>query len=264
MEPLLEFSGVCHAYKGEAWVVQDATFQVPQLEAVSIVGPNGGGKTTLLKLALGLLKPNRGSIRLLGEAPGTTCDRVGYVPQLSQLDPAFPITAERVVSLGLKGSALSRSQRRKRTHQALERCQAAGLAKQRFGSLSGGQRQRVLIARALAIHPDALFLDEPATGLDVAAQEALYALLAQLRTDLTILTVTHDLNLVEASVSHVLCVDRHVRLHPTKALKSGLQAQLFGPKMALVDHEDCLHTKTTAAALPPEPSQGSDNGCPPS
>jgi manganese/iron transport system ATP-binding protein len=183
---------------GGRLVLEDADLEVQSGELVGLVGPNGAGKTTLVRAVLGLLVPVRGSVMIGGRkaAPGRI--PIGYVPQRHEFAWDFPISVEDVVMSGRSGRlGLLRRPRTadwRAVDQALERVRMADLRSRPLGELSGGQRQRVLVARALAVQPAALLLDEPFTGLDVPTQELLSELILSLaREDRAVLMTTHDL-----------------------------------------------------------------------
>jgi zinc transport system ATP-binding protein len=181
-----------------------------------MIGPNGGGKSTLLKLMLGLLDPSGGSIRVLGTSPIRARRQVGYVPQAMRFDPLFPITALEIVLMGrLDRLGVGRFSRkcREAALQALEEVGLTDFAMRPYSTLSGGQRQRVLIARALATDPDLLLLDEPTANIDLSVEEKLLETLAHLRERTTILLVTHDLDLISSVGDSVLCVNHRVHRH---------------------------------------------------
>ena len=160
---VIEFEGVSFAYPGGPEVISNATFSVHDGESVCTIGPNGGGKSTLLKLMLGLVKPQAGRLKVLGTTPSRARTQIGYMPQHLNFDPRFPVTTLDLVLMGRLGIAPLgpfRKPDRDAAMAALERVRMADCAKQPFSSLSGGQRQRVLIARALASDPKILLLDE--------------------------------------------------------------------------------------------------------
>lgn len=207
---------------------------------VSIVGPNGGGKTTLLRLILGLLQPSRGEVRVFGRPPRESRRRIGYMPQHANLDPLFPVTALDVVLMGRLGlrphlGPFSREDG-EASRSALADCEALDLADRPFSDLSGGQRQRVLIARALAGEPDLLLLDEPTASLDPGVQDELYDLLHRLNERMTVALVSHDVSVVSRHVSQVICVNVDVVQHPAEDL-AGELAKLFPAGGRLVRHD---------------------------
>jgi zinc transport system ATP-binding protein len=221
--PALCFHQVDFAY-GKEHVLTKADFDIQAGENIGVVGPNGGGKTTLLKLILGLLKPVRGEIKIFGEAPAKRRGWIGYVPQHGQFDPLFPISVLDVVRMGCLGGqrekSISSKAAKARSLQALDRLKLADLAKRSFTALSGGQRQAVLIARALVADIRILLLDEPTSNIDAAGRERILEQLKELPAELTRLTVSHDLSLVVGAVPKVLCVNRKVHLHPTEQLNA--------------------------------------------
>jgi zinc transport system ATP-binding protein len=183
-------------------------------EFVGIFGPNGGGKTTLLKLMMGLIRPQKGRVLLFDRPPEETRHMVGYVPQAMNFDRDFPISVLEVVMMGMlrklswRGAYPADAKRKALT--ALERVGLAHKAKASFGTLSGGEAQRTLIARAIADEPAALFLDEPTANVDIEAEQSIYAQLLELNKAMTVLMVTHDLQTIVDKAGKLLCVQRRV------------------------------------------------------
>ncbi len=201
---------------GMQTILKDVSLKVLQGEYCAVIGPNGGGKTTLIRLLLGLEKPASGSIRLFGEQQKQfrRWEQIGYVPQqVSQTDRLFPGTVEEIVGMG----RVSRLGWDKRWHQedydiierAMNRMEVSNLRKKLIGELSGGQRQRVMIARALVSEPKVLILDEPNTGVDQRSQQRFYALLRELnrKERLTILFVTHDVGVIADDIARLFTVN---------------------------------------------------------
>lgn len=214
--PLIQLEHVFFSYHSMP-VLHDVSFTVEPGEFMGIIGPNGGGKTTLLKLILGFLKPSRGLIRVFGKTPGSSPQGVvplAYVPQAMRFDRDFPISVEEVVLAGLLKNlpwyGCFSKQDRQAAHEALERVGLEKLKNAPFGTLSGGQAQRVLIARALVSHPQLLLLDEPTASVDSQAEADIYAILKELKGEMTILMVTHDLRAAIDHVERILCVQGRV------------------------------------------------------
>jgi zinc transport system ATP-binding protein len=243
-ETVIAVERLTFAYQG-APVLEDVTFSIAAREFVSIVGPNGGGKTTLLKLMLGLLQPQSGTIRIFGRPPLEVRQRIGYVPQHAQFDPQFPVTALDVVLMGRLGISATfgpagRADRRAAA-QALAEVGLADYARRPLPALSGGQRQRVLIARALASEPELLLLDEPTANLDIAVQGDFLELLHGLNKRMTILLVSHDVGFVSQHVRTVICVARRVDVHATRELNGRTISALYGGPVRFVQHSHGTH-----------------------
>jgi zinc transport system ATP-binding protein len=225
-------------------VLENLNLAVDEGDFISIVGPNGGGKTTLIKLLLGLIKPDKGTIRVLGCTPEKARIHVGYVPQYFQFDTRFPVRVMDVVLMGRldRHPAWGHYRRvdREAALDALAKVELHGLRDQPFSALSGGQRQRVLIARALASQPKLFLLDEPTANVDPAVQDELYALLNELNTRLTIVLVSHDIGFVSSLVKRVVCLNRTAQVHPTSDLTGHLIAELYGSDISMVRHDHKL------------------------
>lgn len=238
-KPVVCFDGVSFSY-GRHLVVEDADFDIFAGESICVVGPNGGGKSTLLKLMLGLLSPEKGQVAIFGKPAKMGRQAVGYVPQQIEFDPLFPVTALDVALMGrLSRGSLGFVSKADRS-AAMESLAQMGLADQAgqaFASLSGGQRQGVLIARALVADAKLLLLDEPTAHVDVAAEERLMKNLSALDSRLTLITVSHDLAFVSRSVPKVICVNRCVHLHPTAELTEARIRQLYGHDVRMVQHD---------------------------
>jgi zinc transport system ATP-binding protein len=238
--PAIEFRGVSFAYDGRT-VLRDVDLVIEENDFVTIVGPNGGGKTTLLRLVLGLLQPTAGTIRVLGTAPEAARHMVGYLPQRSAADRDFPARVIDVVLMGrLRGERLLGSYTREDRQAALRALEEVGLADNHarpFSVLSGGQQQRVAIARALASQPRLLLLDEPTSNLDVAMERSLYDLLAHLHQQMTIALVTHDIGFVTDISKTVVCVKQSVVCHETGELTGELMSEIYGREVRAVLHD---------------------------
>jgi zinc transport system ATP-binding protein len=191
-------------------VLKDVSFQIPEGEFVGIIGPNGGGKTTLLKLILGFLQPTSGKVEIFGQLPQASLSQVAYVPQTLRFDREFPISVLELVLCGrlshLPWYGKFKRSEKKAALGALEKVGLIEFQDHSFGQLSGGQAQRALIARALVSEPRLLLLDEPTASVDSQAQADIYAILKTLSKSMTILMVTHDLGIAINQVQKVICV----------------------------------------------------------
>ncbi len=235
--PLL-FEGVTFSY-GNHTVLREASFEIRRGEFTCIVGPNGGGKSTLLRLALGQLQPTAGRIRVFGRAPRMSGGLIGYVPQHVSLDASFPATVMDVVLMGrLKGRMRGpfRREDRDAARAALEQVDLEGLENRGLFQLSGGQRQRVLIARALATQAALLFFDEPTSHVDRPSEKEIYQLLRDLSRERTIVLVSHDMGVVPDISDQVLCVNRTLAVHCPADTAGEWVTELYGGNFAPVDH----------------------------
>jgi zinc transport system ATP-binding protein len=217
--PVIVVQDLTYGYtKGEA-ILQNVSFNIKRGEFVGLIGPNGGGKTTLLKLLMGFLQPWSGTISIFGKPPKTYPNGIGYVPQTLRFDRHFPITVFDLV-LGGRLSHLPwwgtfSQQDKEQAYLALEQVRLTEFCQRPFGTLSGGQMQRALIARALAQDPEILLLDEPTASVDIQNEANIYDILQTIRQRLTILMVTHDIRAIIQHVQRVLCVQgRAVILEP--------------------------------------------------
>jgi zinc transport system ATP-binding protein len=238
-EPMIYIKDVFFAYNGVA-ILENVNLSIGQGESVCIVGPNGGGKTTLLKLILGLLRPDRGEIRVLGHKPEQVRLKMGYIPQYAYHDQQFPVSVMDVVLMGRLGHRWGGPYTRLDKGAALDalaEVALADLAHRLFNSLSGGQRQRVLIARALTCTAEMLLLDEPFANVDALVEENLIETLYKLSKRMTILLVTHDLGFISKIFHSVICVRRKVVIHPTSEITGEVIQDIYGEDICMVRHD---------------------------
>ena len=235
-EPLLEVRGATFGYDGEP-ALEDVDLVVRRGDFLAVLGPNGGGKTTLLKLLLGLVEPWRGSVvRRVPERRGA----LGYVPQFAAFDRHFPIRVREVVEMGRLG--LRRPPRRLRdedraaARRAVERLGLESVAERHIGDLSGGQLQRTLIARAIAGEPEVLLLDEPLASVDAEFRGSLVDTLDELHRELTLVVVTHDLTPFAPAVRQIACINRRLHYHPEGKLTAGMLEEVYGCPVELIAH----------------------------
>ena len=238
--PAVRLARVSFSYDGHP-VLRDVDLAIEEGDFVTVVGPNGGGKTTLLKLILGLVRPGSGTVSVFGSPPELSRGRIGYVAQHSGADLLFPIRVLDVVLMGrLGGRAVGayRREDREAAAVALREVELERHARRAFSGLSGGERQRALIARALASQPDLLLLDEPTAHLDVMMESELFRLLERLSKRLTIILVSHDLGFVSGIARTVVCVKRTVSVHPTSEMTGDLVREVYGRDVRMVRHHE--------------------------
>ncbi len=234
-EVILSVSGVTCRYgtPGEtAPVLEDIDLVIRQNDFIGLIGPNGGGKTTLLKLLLGLIRPERGTVEVLGRAPREVSRLIGYVPQTAQIDQHAPATVRDVVLTGRLGLT-PRGFRYGREHlapvdRAMEEADVRAFADRRIGELSGGQRQRVLIARALASDVRILLLDEPMAGVDLHMEAGILDTLRRLNETMPIVLVSHDISFVSEHVKRVACLNRRLVVHEAAEISRDVIACMYG------------------------------------
>jgi zinc transport system ATP-binding protein len=242
--PVIEIDDLSFRFDGGPPVLENVNLRIEAGDFASIIGPNGGGKTTLVKLIIGLFKPTTGRVRVFGGPPGKARPRIGYMPQHAMMDPRFPVRAVDVVMMGRLGRgfriATYAGADRKAANAALETVGLGASGGRPFSDLSGGQRQRVLLARALVTDPDLLLLDEPAANLDQKVEQDFFDLLKELNRHLTIVLVSHDLGFVAGFVRTVICVHREVDVHPTSELDGRRISEIYGGDVRMVHHQHRL------------------------
>jgi len=238
--PVVSLEHVFFSYNGLS-VLENVSMTLCERDFLCVVGPNAGGKTTLLRLIMGLEKPVRGTVRIFGQPPEKVRERIGYMPQHVRLDPQFPVNVADVVLMGRLGTTHRfgpySTADKTAAEEALRNVEMADLRNRPFAELSGGQRQRVLIARALVSDPDLLLLDEPTANVDAVIETELYDLLQQLNERVTIILVTHDLGFVSRYVKSVACVNRQVVVHPTSEITGEMINEIYGCDMRMVRHD---------------------------
>lgn len=244
MTRILEIKDLSAGY-GDEIILRDINLVVNDNDFIGIIGPNGGGKTTLLKVILGLIRPYRGSVEFFngsGEKPGNP---IGYLPQFSRTDMQFPISVLEVVLSGLmsREGLFSRYSGRHKKHaeQLLERLGMADLRKKTIGELSGGQLQRVYLCRAIVSSPRLLMLDEPSTFVDTRFETDFYEILKQLNNEMAIIIVSHDVGTISWFVKTIACVNRNLHYHPSNIITQE-QLAAYNCPIQIITHGDIPHT----------------------
>lgn len=234
MMQVIEINNLFFSYNGTS-VLEDINISIKRGEFVGIFGPNGGGKTTLLKLIMGFLKPNKGEILVFNHPPKSSRTKIGYVPQFSRYDKQFPISVLELVMMGclsqLRWWGGYPAEVRQKALKVLGEVGLSDLKDRSFGTLSGGQAQRALIARALIDDPEILLLDEPTASVDPSAEKEIYGLLQNLKgKNMTIIMVTHDLQAIVAQSTRLLCVQRHIQEYSNKEICEHFNLGLYHPR----------------------------------
>jgi zinc transport system ATP-binding protein len=214
--PVIEIKDLTFAYEKDV-VLEEINLTVEALDFLAIIGPNGGGKSTLLKLILGLLRPKKGTIRIFGEPPSRQLSTIGYVPQNTNVNTDFPIKVIEVVLMGHVGKKKPLFGYGKDeiacAMGALGQVGMQDFAQSKIGDLSGGQRQRVMIARALCAHPRILILDEPTSSIDIKGQKEIYELLKVLNRTITVIVVSHDISIILEYANKAAHVNKRLAFH---------------------------------------------------
>lgn len=238
-DPVIDVRRVWFFFNGQP-VLQDVSLTVPAGDFLVVIGPNGGGKTTLLKLMLGLLEPARGTVRVFGGPPRKAARRIGYVPQNVHINKTFPVSVLDVVLMGRlrTGKGWSRHTRldRQAAQAALEQMGVWDCRQHRIGELSGGQLQRVFIARALVSGPEVLFLDEAMASVDAQSRGEFYEALTELNRTVTIVAVSHDMMILSSHVKSVACVNRDLHHHESGEITQEMLDTAYRCPVDLVAH----------------------------
>lgn len=249
--PIFDVQNLCFEVMGQK-ILNHISFNIFGGEYIAIIGPNGGGKTTLIRLLLGLEKPTSGTINIFGKKQKKfkKWSKIGYVPQRASLvDPNFPATVEDIVKMGRITKRKSFFSMSKEDMQIVEdvmkKMDITHLKDKMIGTLSGGQRQRVMIARALASSPEILILDEPNTGVDVKSQQRFYELLRKLNKEdkITILFITHDVGVIVDDIARLFTINQKATIcnNPKQALSCEEMTELYGIDAHLIYNHKHAH-----------------------
>lgn len=235
----IEVKNVYFRYE-KTLVLDDINFKVEKNDFVGIIGPNGGGKTTFIKILIGLLKPEKGSVEIFGKPAHKLTKYIGYVPQSFNFDNNFPINVKDVVMMGRLNSTTPSGKATKTDKQIVEECLSKVDMLQSkdelIGNLSGGQKQRVLIARALSVQPKILILDEPTASIDSKAGKNFYELLAELNKEMTIIMISHDIGVVSQYVRKIACLNKQLVFHNSKEISKEMLEATYHCPVDLIAH----------------------------
>lgn len=238
-DEIVRLEDVTVYFDGEK-VLDRVDFSVKKDDYVGIIGPNGGGKTTLLKVILGLIIPDSGRVSILGMPPEKGRKFVGYVPQFTEFDKVFPISVQEFVLMGrLPNSPLMKrfgEGDRRKTEEVLKRVDLLHLKDRQLGVLSGGERQRAFIARALATDPKILLMDEPTANIDVKMEKGFYDLLTELHKEIAIVLVSHDISVITVNVGKIACLNKQLFMHDPSELDEEILEKTYGCPVEMIAH----------------------------
>jgi zinc transport system ATP-binding protein len=241
MQKLLEIKNLTAGYSNQV-ILSNINLSVFEQDFIGIIGPNGGGKTTLLKCITGLLKPFSGEVT--HHQTNTSKGFIGYLPQINQFDKKFPISVMEVILSGLMSQkklfGRYQAHEKLKASQLLDQMHISHLAKKPIGELSGGQMQRVFLCRALISDPQLLILDEPDTYVDNRFESELYDILAKLNEHLAIMVVSHDIGIISSYVKTIACINRELHYHPGREITSEI-LRVYNCPIDLIAHGTVPH-----------------------
>jgi zinc transport system ATP-binding protein len=244
MGKILELNSIYAGYNDEV-ILNDVSFEIFDDDFIGIIGPNGGGKTTLLNVILGLIKPFKGSVTFFDDIRTERNNKIGYLPQLNKIDNKFPITVKEVVLSGLIYGSIRIGRytkvEKKSADDTLKRLGIYDLAKITIGELSGGQVQKVLLARAIVSSPRLLILDEPNTFVDNQFEGELYEILKELNEEMAIVIVSHDVGTISSYIKTIACVNKDLHYHKSNKI-SEEQLATYNCPIKLITHGEVPHT----------------------
>ena len=242
--PLLKVEMLTASYDGKQ-VLREVDLTLYEYDFLGIIGPNGGGKTTLVKTILGLKKADSGQIRFFRNGQEVERITMGYLPQYSAIDKKFPISVEEVILSGLSKQKplLSRftAEQRSKVTEVVQRMGLQGLEKRPIGALSGGQLQRTLLGRAIVSNPDVLILDEPSTYIDKRFEAKLYKLLEEVNKHCAVVLVSHDIGTVLQNVKSIACVNETLHYHPDTEISADWLEKSFDCPIEMLGHGQFPH-----------------------
>lgn len=254
MKPIIEIKNLSAGYNHKT-VLHDINLSVYERDFLGIIGPNGGGKTTLIKCILGLIKPSKGEIifnkqqnlkeKDCSSKPSQNSFTIGYLPQYNSIDKKFPISVEEAILSGLSSqkplSARYSQTEKEKAQVIINRMGLNGMEKRAIGQLSGGQLQRALLGRAIISDPDVVILDEPSTYIDKRFEARLYELLAEINKECAIILVSHDIGTVLQQVKSIACVNESLDYHPDTGISTEWLEKNFNCPIELLGHGTLPH-----------------------
>ena len=240
----ISLRGVTAGYEGRP-MIEDINLDVEEGDFYGIIGPNGGGKSTLLKVILGLIPPMKGDVKIMGLSPETGRQYIGYLPQFTEYDKVYPISVWDVVLMGRRPHRgvmpWYSTEDKMAAEEALDAVNMLDLRERSIGKLSGGQRQRVFIARALTSRPKILLLDEPTASVDPEGQESIFSLFSELNKEMTIVLVSHDVGMITSHVNKLACINHTIVTHDEPAITPEMLETGYSCPVDLIAHGDVPH-----------------------
>ena len=237
--PVIEIHNLNFSFENRL-ILNDIHLEVSRGEFLGVIGPNAAGKTTLMKLILGLYQPDSGSIKILNQEPQSIRHKIGYVSQKPESNRDFPVAVRDVVLMGRMGIDHSvgfyQQKDKTLTEDILQVLGLDSIADVSINELSGGQLQRVWVARALVCEPELLILDEPTSNIDLVAEENIFSLLREYRKDMTTLVVSHDVAFISSYIDRVACVNKNLITHDVEAIDGNKIEQLYGIGVNAIHH----------------------------
>ena len=219
MKTIVSLKNIQAGYDGKT-ILKDVSFDIHENDYVGIIGPNGGGKSTLLKVILGIIKPTKGEVAYFKNGERTSRISMGYLPQYNKIDKTFPISVYDTILTGVTNDrglfGRFTAEQRQQVDATIAKMDLQGLEDRPISALSGGQLQRILLARALVSRPDILILDEPNTYIDEIYQAQMYSLLDNLNKECAVILVSHDIEMMKEKAKQIVCVNRSVRHYDTE------------------------------------------------
>lgn len=244
MNKLINIDNIVAGYDNKI-VLHDVSLDIWENDFLGIIGPNGGGKTTLLKIILGLLKPKSGSVRYFNGEKEVSSLKIGYLPQMNKIDKKFPISVREVVLSGLMAEKPRfrdfTAEQKQRAEEVIAQMGLQELAKRAIGDLSGGQLQRVLLGRSMVSRPKVLILDEPNSYVDKRFESHFYNLLEEISKESSIILVSHDIGTVLSMVKNIACVNETLHYHSGADISAEWLENKYACPIELVGHGDLPH-----------------------
>jgi zinc transport system ATP-binding protein len=237
MKKIVELKDIYFSYDGVP-VLSGINLDIFEKDIIAVMGPNGGGKTTMLKIMLGLVKPDRGKVLVMGRKPEEGRKRLGYLQQNPDIDLSFPLSVYDVVLMGRYKAPLKRYGNAdvEAAYEALDLVGMEKMPGRHISMLSGGQLQRVLIARAIARKPELLLMDEPLSNIDAGTQKSFYELFQRLGKKMSVVFVTHDISAISSYVEKVACLNRKLYYHGPKEGSLGKLEDAYGCPIEMIEH----------------------------